>query len=173
MRIYIGTDHGKNGALVAMSEKGKVLDILPMPKKQDGSIDCFQVYSWLYENYGDYEHEVVAVGEKLHAIFRVAASNTFEFGKNIGKIVGIIECLEMEYQEVRAVDWQKYLFTKYEVPEISQKKLTKSGKKKRDTKAMALHLASVLYPEVAQNYATKDGVVDALLIARYAQEKKL
>ena len=172
-KIFIGTDHGLKGALIALSESGKILHVLPMPTYKDDNgdnqIDCFQVYSWLYENFGDYEHEVVACGERLHAIFKASASSTFNFGKNIGKITGIIECLEMEYYEVRAVDWQKHQFATHSIPELT---IIKKGSKKpkRDTKAMAKICASKIWDMDIFDWINHDGVLDALLIADYARQ---
>lgn len=167
MKIFIGTDHGAKGGLAAVSETGEIIHTLKMPLK-NGEIDCFQVYSWLYENFGDYEHEVVACGEKLHAIFKAAASTTFSFGKNVGKIVGIIECLEMEYFEVRAVDWQKHIFTTYNIPETHQTKKTPSGNLKKDTKIMAKVAVETIWPTQDTKH---DGINDALLIAKFALDK--
>jgi hypothetical protein len=164
MKIYVGVDHGEKGALVALSESGEILHTLAMPLK-DGKIDCFQVYSWLYENFGDYEHEVVACGERLHAIFKASASSTFTFGKNVGKVVGIIECLEMDYHEFRAVDWQRHIFDQHSVPEMGAP--DKKGKFKRDTKAMAAFAADLIWPELNTNH---DGIIDALLIAEYGRQ---
>jgi hypothetical protein len=169
MNIFIGVDHGASGALAALTEDGKIHNILKMPYR-DGKIDCFQVYSWLYENYGDYEHEVTSCGEKLNAIFRAAASTTFSFGKNVGKIVGIIECLEMNYLEVRAVDWQKYIFNKFSIEESYSTKKTPSGKLRKDTKGMALLAATKIWGDEILPYAKHDGLIDALLIAYYAME---
>ena len=171
MKVFIGVDHGSNGALAAISESGDIINVLKMPRKEDGDIDCFQVYSWLYENFGDYEHEVIACGEKLHAIFKASASTTFSFGKNIGKIVGIIECLEMDYMEVRAVDWQKYIFTELSIPETHQNKKTPSGKFKRDTKVMARMAVANIWGSESLPYIKHDGICDALLIAEFARRK--
>lgn len=168
MKIYLGVDHGAKGAFAALDENGSIHNMLKTPLKKDGTIDCFQVYSWLFENYGDYEHEVVACGEKLNAIFRASASTTFSFGKNIGKIVGIIECLEMEYKEVRAVDWQKYIFTTFSIADSFSSKKTPSGKIKKDTKVMALNAAKQIWGDQIIPYAKHDGAIDALLIAYHA-----
>jgi hypothetical protein len=183
MKVYLGIDHGLKGALATITSDGKIHKILPMPLYKIGNdevIDCFQIYSWLYENYGDYEHELIAVGERLHAIFKASASTTFNFGKNVGKVVGIIECLKMDYMEVRAVDWQKHMFTLHSIPEIYETKTNKktgqiittlsaSGKPKRDTKAMAKVCASKIWEMEIFDYILNDGVLDALLIAEHAR----
>jgi hypothetical protein len=169
MKVYLGCDHGAQGALAAINEDGEILHYTKMPLKPDGTIDAFQIYSWLYENFDEYDYEVTVCGEKLHAIFKAAASTTFSFGKNVGTVTGIIECLEMYYFEVRAVDWQKHMFTKYEIPITHQKKKTPSGKLKNDTKAMAKDCLKKIYPTFESNH---DGIIDALLIANYAKEIK-
>lgn len=166
--IYIGLDLGEKGALAALDESGNILEVLKMPLNSLGEVDCFQVYSWLYENYDSYDDDVIIYTEKLHAMFKVRASSTFQFGKTIGKTLGVVECLEMEYMEVRAVDWQKYIFTTYNIPEIT---VLKKGNKKptRDTKKMALEAASAIWGAEIIPYAKHDGVIDALLIAEYAR----
>jgi hypothetical protein len=168
MKIYLGVDFGAKGALAALDESGKILNVIKTPLKSGtDEIDCFQVYSWLYENFNEYDYEVIACGEKLHAIFKAAASTTFSFGKNVGKIVGIIECLDMEYVEVRAVDWQNYMFTTLSIPETHQTKKTPSGKLKKDTKIMAKAAVSKLWPKQDTKH---DGINDALLIAEFARK---
>lgn len=169
--IYIGIDMGIKGGLAALDEGGRILHALKMPtikRDDENHIDCFQVYSWLYENYDSFDEEVIIYTEKLHAIFGSAASATFNFGKTIGKTLGVVECLEMEYVEVRAVDWQKYIFTKYEIPE---QQILKKGNKKptRDTKKMARIAASKIWGMDVFDYIDNDGIIDALLIAEFAR----
>jgi hypothetical protein len=166
--VYLGVDFGLKGALAALNESGNIIDVLPMPLKSDGTIDAFQIYSWLYESWGDYDDEVVACGEKLHAIFRASASSTFNFGKGIGLVTGIIECLEMEYFEVRAVDWQKFHFAGLDEVSFPLKKNQK--KPKRNTKYMASKAALRIWEmDNLISYIDKDGIIDALLIAEYAR----
>jgi hypothetical protein len=168
--VYIGVDHGEKGALAALDWNGDILDHMKMPIKDD-KIDCFQIYSWLYENWGDYDEHVVVCGERLHAIFKAAASSTFSFGKNVGKIVGIIECLQMEYHEVRAVDWQDAIFEEWKIDPIYSSKRTPSGKLRKDTKAMAAVALEHLHGNNRDfsTFVKHDGLVDALLIAEYAR----
>lgn len=161
---------GAKGALAALDESGQILQVIKMPLNSLGEIDCFQVYSWLYENYDSYDDDVIIYTEKLHAIFKSSAASTFTFGKTIGKTLGVVECLEMPYVEVRAVDWQKYLFTKYEVVEIHKPLKKKQKKPSRDTKAMALVCAVKAFGAPVTPYIKHDGIIDALLIAKYAQE---
>lgn len=172
MKIFMGVDHGLRGALATITEDGEIHGILQMPLKS-GEIDCFEIYSWLFENYGDYEHEIIACGEKLNAIFRASASSTFNFGKNIGKVTGIIECLEMEYSEVTATTWQKFFFDLYQIEPIFDTKKTPSGKTRKDTKSMALIVAQKIWGNQIDPYMNKDGIVDALLIAEYARRSSL
>lgn len=173
MRKYLGIDHGLKGALAILNEDGSIDRILAIPTRINDKgaeeIDCYKVYSWLDLHYGDYKDELVACGERLHAIFKASASSTFNFGRNIGMITAIIECLEMEYYEVRAVDWQRFSFEKHNIPELT---ITKKGNKKpsRDTKGMAKVCASKIWDLDIFDHILNDGVIDALLIANYARQ---
>lgn len=170
MKVFLGVDHGLKGALAVINEHGGVMRTLKMPlKKVNGeeSIDAFAIFSWLHLHFDEYEFDTLATGERLHAIFKAAASTTFSFGKNVGVVTGIIEAFEMDYQEVRAVEWQKYIFTTYEIPETHETKKTPSGKLKKDTKIMAAIAVEKIFGD---NYrGLSDGINDALLIAKYAQ----
>lgn len=170
MKYYLGIDFGVNGALVTLNESAHATHILPTPKRQDGTIDSFEIFSWMHQNFEEFDDDVVAIGEKLGSIYRAAASTTFSFGRNIGIVTGIIESFDMRIHEVTARTWQKYLFEKYEIETILGSKKTPSGQPKNDTKLMALKVAQKLYPEIATKYAKRDGVIDALLIARYGWE---
>lgn len=166
MKVYLGVDHGAKGALAAIDEDGNILKTLKMPLKKDGTIDAFEIFSWLHINLDEYEYDVLCCGERLHAIFKASASTTFIFGKNVGVVTGIIEAFQMDYQEVRAIDWQNHIFTKLSIPETHQTKKTPSGKPKKDTKIMAKAAVEKLWPEQDTKH---DGINDALLIAEYAR----
>lgn len=168
--IYIGVDHGLKGALAAIDDNCKILKTLKMPLKKDGTINAFEIFSWLHLNFDDCDQDVTACGERLNAIFRASASTTFSFGKNYGVVTGILEAFEMEYKEVRAVDWQKFVFSKLNVPETHLTKKTPSGKLKQDTKARAMIAVKTIWGDEAEKYLKHDGICDALLIAYYSME---
>lgn len=175
---YIGIDYGAKGALASLSETGEILQLTKMPEKSDGSIDAIQVKIWLWEEYIACNGNMLITGERLHAIFGSSAKSTFSFALNIGKVLSQIETMKIPYQEVRAVDWQEYVFgiclycdgeRFYHTEEMGDVKINKKGKLtyKRDTKAMASFAFDALYPEYER--PTTDGERDAVLIAEYAR----
>lgn len=173
---FIGIDFGAKGGLASLSESGEILQVTRMPLNRDGSIDAFQVMIWLQEEAWQAQSKgegIIVTGEKLHSIFGSSAKSNFQFGKNIGVAIGAIGCAQVEYREVRAVDWQESIFShswdRYgcliEVPEMGEVK--SGGRYKRDTKAMASFAADALWP--TNESKLTDGQIDALLIAEFSR----
>lgn len=179
---YIGIDHGSKGAIASINEHSEILQLTRMPLTESGEVDALGIMIWLSDEAilaGD-EDELVVYGEKLHSIFGSSAKSNFQFGINIGTAKGAIACAEIDYYEVRAVDWQSAIFeiawvwdvnmeersvTCTSVPEMST---WKRGKLRRDTKAMASFAVDALWPTYERTNLT-DGECDALLIAEYAR----
>lgn len=159
MKFYIGFDFGAKGAVAAIREDGSIHSYIKMPSHM------FDLYSYLYENFDEVDDEVVAYGEELYAIFGAAAGSTFSFARVIGRAQGVIECLNIPFTGVKPRTWQELIFRVTDTPEMGD--IPKGKKKfKRATKQMAAFAADALWPELDTNH---DGIIDALLIAKYAQ----
>lgn len=168
-KIYIGIDIGKNGAIVAITQGGIIVN--PMPKIKT-ELDYHQLSS-LIGMYAD--QNVHVVFEKLGVIFGSSKQTAFSMGEQAGAVEMSCICQDISYTKVRAVDWQKEMFQGLD--QIT--KPSSTGKKEvRDTKAMALVAVKRIFPTLKLTFgdrATKphDGLIDAVLMAEYARRKNL
>jgi hypothetical protein len=168
---FISIDLGLQGGLASVTDTGIILATAKMPLREDGSVDAYEVMLWIAQETADAleSQEGLVIGmERLHAIFMSSAASTFTFGLNIGKVHGAMECLELPITEVRAVDWQNYLFTILDVPEMGE---VKGGRYKRSTKDMAAWARDILWP--TNELPDHDGITDALLISEYLRRLSL
>ena len=174
MKIRIGIDVGKQGALFVHNEDGTYLTYkMPLIAKE---YDLAALSNILIE-YCQVEG-VMVVLEDLRAIFGSSAGATFSFGMGFGIIQALLVAYQIPYTLVYPKEWQKMCFQG--IPEIrkpqSEKQKIANRKGSIDTKAMALLAAKRLYPSYPINFggrATKahDGLIDAILLCHYAKQK--
>jgi hypothetical protein len=164
MRKYIGIDIGKKGAIAIMEGDKITTHKIPMIKTE---VD-FHALHRMFENYEGFNGMVVF--EKLGVIFGSSKKTAFSMGQQIGAIEMLCISLSMPYTKVPAKTWQAEMFQGVEV-------IKKSGSKTaRDTKAMALVAIKRLFPNVKLTFGEvatvpHDGLIDAVLMAEYAQRK--
>jgi hypothetical protein len=162
---YIGIDPGKDGAIVAITEKGIEKIMIPLIGKE---IDLHKL------NYeikrlsilGDGGHFVL---ENVHTLPIMSAKSNFTFGSVFGMLQALLVANDCKFTLVTPKEWQKEMWQG--VP-----KQLKVGKKQVDTKAMSLLAANRLFPHLdltKSERASKahDGIVDALLMAEYCKRK--
>lgn len=107
--------------------------------------------------------------EDVHAIYGTASKSTFAFGRNLGKIEGIIEALGgTVHARVVSYDWQAAV-TKKVLRPFTRGMADKAKKKilhqhKVNLKNESIRAAESAYPGVVLNH---DGVADAINIGRY------
>jgi hypothetical protein len=171
--LFLGIDQGKKGGYCFLNENAEIVEIGPLPMNTaTDSLDSGKLCEILVQYI---DEDIHASAEDLQAIFGVSSSSTFSFGYEIGKVKTILEILEIPLSEIKPLMWQTHMFALAGIEQIYQKEKTKTGKLKRDTKAMAFEACKVLYPNLDPKHMlkTKDGVRDALLIARYGFETSI
>jgi len=147
---YIGIDIGANGAIACLGDGSLFYDTL-----KDGR--------WI-SYLAKHKNAVVAI-EDLHSIYGASAKSNFQFGLNNGYVIGVLETLKIEYIKVAPKKWQKEMWKDIEPVR---------NKGKVDTKATSLLAARLMYPNEqflasSRSSVAHDGIVDAILIAHYAQ----
>lgn len=155
--MIIGIDNGLDGGLCAISKyDGLIIDRCAMPTlKRAGKreVDTMAIYNWIRNLHTE---PLIAIEEPLkHAKTSQAMRS---MGISFGKILGMCESHDIKVRPIQVLDWQKKMLGK--VP-------------KSQTKVFALRKATELAPEedwlaTARSYVPHDGIVDAFLIARYA-----
>jgi hypothetical protein len=167
---FIGIDVGKSGAISILIEEEQGVNVksFATPTLPDGDIDVQEFFRILDSFKSEYNIKQVGI-EKVHAIFKVAAGSTFEFGRSFGIAEGIVCAAHLPYTLVPPKKWQKEMWQGVD-------KVLKKNSTSTDTKAMSLVSVKRLYPnaELRDNptpRSTKahDGIVDAILIAEYCR----
>lgn len=161
MATLIGIDNGLSGGLVALdAATGEILAIAKMPCKPVGpknEIDPTAVLNWLLK----FPEVTVAIEEPLH--FAPTLASMRSMALSFGKVVGLCAAANIPCLRVQVNDWQT---------EMLGKRL-----KKGLTKILALRKASVRWPKqkwtVGAGKTPHDGIIDAALIALYANENNV
>lgn len=172
-KIYVGIDIGKAGAFCVMYPDRVETFAMPMIKTE---LDYREIADKITDLAQNYAGNVHIVFEKLGVIFGSSKQTAFSMGNQAGAIEMICICQNIPYTKVRAVDWQKSMFTGVE--QITKPSKTAGAKPVRDTKAMALVCVKRLFPQLKLTFGTRatvphDGLIDAVLIAEWAKRNNL
>lgn len=148
MNIFIGTDPGTKGGIVAINERGKIIDSLRLSKSTIQEIARF---------YGGHSDAQISILERVHSMPGQGVSSTFKFGKATGILLMGMASADIRHEEVTPRSWQKFL-------KIKKKQKTES---KTDFKRRLKEEAQRLFPD---QYIVNENA-DAYLIAEYARRK--
>lgn len=171
---YGGIDPGKHGGIAILTKNGGLVKS-PFPLvgksgKQELDLKSLAEYFRTIKiNFPD----IIFVMEEVHSLFGMSAGTNFTFGWNNGLLIGMLHAMNLPYTLVQPKKWQAEIWTN------SDKVLhTVKGKTKTDTKATSSKAAARLYPGVdftptARSTKDHDGIVDAALLAKFAQQKNL
>ena len=144
--IYIGIDPGTSGALAMISE-GRAAKVIP----------------WSPEAYRDAlagvslaNEYAIACLEKVGAMPGQGVTGMFNFGKNYGHIIGLLEANGIPYELVTPKKWQK----EFGVTD----------------KNSSIEVCKRLFPGVSLRRTERcrkddDGLAEALLMAEYARRR--
>jgi hypothetical protein len=183
MKYFAGIDPGVNGAIVVLSEEGKLLEVFMIPKiGSTTEVDkkaFVEIFSDFYSKYGgDMKHVVM---ENVHAIFGSSAAATFTFGGIVWSEEILLLVYSLPYTLVSPKDWQKEMWQGITPLRKPGKKDEKTGKIKEGsilTKETTEVAVQRLFPNVNLVDPTKprskkihDGIADALLLAEYGRRK--
>lgn len=163
MKVYIGIDIGQTGGLAAL-KNSEVIEVIKTPQKQNKDIDVVKIKEFIKKHNPDF-----VMVEHSQSIYGTSSKANFNFGRNFGVILGVIEG-DFSYEMVKPRVWQKEIWS-------SSDKVFVIGSKV-NTKKTSLNSAKRLFPKesfLATKRSKKphDGMVDAALIALYAERKNL
>ncbi len=162
-KFFIGIDPGITGALVCIDEKGNIRkkDVMPVMKVgTKNKLDPHAITQWFKDCFTEEEIRIVAI-EEQHAMHKQGVTSTFSTGRGYGILEGIVAALDLPYELIRAVDWQKEMFR---------------GLPKGKTKELSVRVAKQLYPKEDFRKSDKckiihDGLSDACLLAEFIRRK--
>lgn len=175
-KVRIGIDIGKAGGIaVFIDDDQPVLHPMYTINREYDIASLSRVFL-PYTDTDQYDVHVVM--EDVHAIYGSSAKGTFEFGRGLGVIEGILSAYSIRYTKVQPKKWQKLVFEG-----IKEMKKAPSARQlavgqtsgKIDTKAMALMAVRRLFPAIRLTLggprATKphDGLVDSICLGYYCK----
>jgi len=153
--IVIGIDPGASGAVARLA--GKTLAVWPMPWVPKVGVQL-----------GPLRQIIDGAGmvfiEKLFAMHGQSPSAAVTMGTEFGRILGMLETIQVAVQPVAANTWKAALG------------LTMRGSDKRDRKFAAIKLAQSLWPGEGFRRTPRcskpcDGMAEAALIAEWGRRK--
>jgi len=158
VQTIIGIDNGLKGGLCALNRESlEILSLAPMPCKPFGfknEIDVAEVLEWVQQ----FPNPAVAIEEPLH--FAPTLASMRSMALSFGKIVGACTVLQVPCIRVQVNDWQDEILGVRKIKGL--------------TKTIALAKATQRWPKqrwnVGRSKTPHDGIVDAALIAVYANE---
>lgn len=149
MRVSIGIDPGKTGAIAVMDDDG----ILCLEQfNVDKYVDVLS-----YVGQSTSAKDIKVCVEKVGAMPGQGVVSMFNFGHNLGVIEGILSALRIPYQLVPPQTWKK--------------EFSLTG-----DKAKSIEVCKKLFPWVdlratERSRKPSDGLAEALLMAEYARRK--
>lgn len=165
MKTVIGIDPGKSGFICVYNEKSQLFIEIPSIGSE---IDVTKLSDIIY-NISDTRVISMACLEDVHAIFGASATSTFQFGRVVGLLEGILAANDIPYIKVSPKTWQKEMWQGVPL----QKKTSSTGKTQvNDTKKNSLIAFSRLFPTIDARRNERcekpdDNKVDSALIALY------
>ncbi len=182
VKISIGIDIGSDGAYTIMHDS-KIYKYGKIPYVGEEEADMKALFDEILtsipnEGNGIDMHIVI---EDLHSVFGSSASSNFEFGKNNGLVIGMLQIMAIPFTKVAPKKWQKQMWEGIRPVEIINKgKFNKDGsqKYKVDTKATSLIAAKRIFPKetflaTQRSTVPHNGIVDSALLAEYCRRNYL
>lgn len=157
MTTFIGIDPGLSGAIAALNVEEGELYVYDMPtlevtrnSKNKREISA----SLLFDILRDHKSAELAILERVGAMPGQGVSSTFQFGRSVGIVEGVLASLGLPVKIVSPKVWQ-------------------AGASVRGGKDGSRQRAIELFPRCANTFARKkdDGRADAALMAWYAATK--
>lgn len=166
--IAIGIDPGKKGCISVIEKFGSQTTFYceDMPLLPGKGIDSKNIFHYLYkvkEVAKKYSSNIFCVIEKVQSMPRQNSVATLTYGIGDGKLLAVLEILEIPFEEIRPMKWRKF----FSIPIRKNKK-----GKSIDKKELAAKKAIQLYPSLSKEFYTEkgkliDGRTESLLMAHY------
>jgi hypothetical protein len=151
--IFVGIDPGQKGAFSLVDHKARLVEYWIMGELYDMRMKLIPYQDKI---------KVVAI-ERAQAMAKQGrkqgASGMFAYGKGYGKLLGMLETLNMPYEEIRPLQWMQKMYVKWEAG---------TSKEKGREICKAMHPDVTFMPTKRYKYM-HDGLTDATMIAHYAR----
>ena len=145
-----GIDTGAKGCICLLDVVEKTASYLKLPYRDDGIINGYLIEK-LFEGFNGVNRVVI---EKVQGRGGWGATQTFNFGKNYGMVLGLLHHLPLTF--VQPAEWQKAIH---------------KGIAGATAKDRSLSVFASLNPSFGQVRKCDEGLVDSFFIARWSLEK--
>ena len=154
--LAIGIDPGKKGGLAYYNTDTGKADALIMPLIAGKEIDALLLRTILYQ-WGAtmFDGPVLCALERVSAMPGQGVTSTMTFGRGVGKIQGVLECLAVPYVQPTPQMWKKAILADTD----------KSKQAAIDTVRRRFPSVLLVPPNHKKEH---DGIADALCLALYA-----
>lgn len=146
MKLYMGIDPGKSGAIAVIGEDRQIWRLFPFDRI---------AYLGIMQEYAG--QDIVCCLEHVASMPKQGVASTFSFGENFGWLQGALEAFGISYQLVRPRVWKK----DYSL---------------NDSKQLSTEACRRLFPDIGNRLRRTDkgrkdddGLAEALLMAEYAR----
>jgi len=175
--IAIGIDPGKKGCVTLLKQKQGCKEIvfydMPLNKKgETKSINAKALFDFLLTIKDKNKDGCFCFIEKAQVMPNQGSRSGLTIGIGYGKLTTVLEILEIDFKEIRPVEWKNEFDLN-----IKRDKTKDAKTKKKEKKLLTAKRACELYPNLKKEFYTKrnslmDGRTDSLLIAEYCFRKK-
>ena len=158
--IIVGVDNGASGGWAAISPSGPIIDLMPMPVDIESKyIDVLAIMQWLKQiTHGDLSRADIWIEKPTGAKSYHAAKSMWSCFHSIR---GAIVSHGLILREISPQAWQTAMM------HTSKQK----GSKRQETALAAQIWPDQIWPTLRpKGKKLHDGIIDAALIAKYAQE---
>ena len=151
--IFVGIDPGKEGGIALLDSTGAIIrtDLMPVV---GSDIDIREVRYMLPT------HDDLHVTLELQRVMALQGGK-LTTGKNWGRLLALCELEGIPHQIITPAQWSQHFKIKSKLPK---------AEKKQHSFAAARRIWGDAFNDLKIG-VSKDGMVDALLIARYAKDK--
>ena len=165
--LILANDPGANGAIVLLTDKGKIYKIIQTPSykektttgKTSNHVDGIEIVRILKPHK---DRIKFAILEKVYSRHNQGVKSMFTFGGNFRVIEGILNAWEIPVHFVEAKTWQEF---------VGYKNLMDSDTKLKSRLLVEKHFGSDSFMVDGKSLIKKDGITDASLIGLYGIKK--
>lgn len=161
--IYIGIDPGVKGSITFL-EDADLLATFRFEKELDLAIEMLRTLPVRAS-----QNRILL--EDIHAVYGSRASATFSFGREVGRIIGILQALGLEFRMIPVKEWQSAMCKMPLPPKKGDATVKEHARVKRlhkiALKRESCRAAHNVFPELN---AVHEEVCDSVNIARYCRD---
>lgn len=169
MKMFLGIDPGKDGAISIISGESKSSFLTPKMGKE---YDLNEMFNFINTLVRENPNDIIACLENINSHSCPGRQAVFVMGKGVAYWEMALVANGVPYHMPTPATWQKVAWQGIPV----QYKAPVDGKKKKDTKNTSMVAAKRLFPDVDFRKSDRcknmhDGKVDSMLIAEYCRQK--